>query len=294
MDLFKQIASRLLSVPCAIWGFFTAPFRNMDGLELNKIAAAVLLAGIIVMVSGKVAGILYHGGGHGHGAEMERGYTIAGAEEGITTTGPVEAGPVDIALFLAKADVAKGEAITKACLTCHSFEKGGPNKVGPNLYGIVGAKMAHSAGFAYSKALAEKGGQWDFQSLSEFLTKPAKYLPGTKMAYAGIKDDQQRADLIAWLNQNSDSALPLPEPKAAEPAAQTDLPTSVDGEAAAAGAAPAENASPETAKPGTPAAEGVGKPVPGQTGAGTGTNAVEAQEEGKNAPGIPNVTKEQP
>ena len=216
MSLFKQIACRLLSIPCKMWGFVSSPLRSMDGMELNKIAAAVLVAGIIAMVAGKVAGVLYDGG-HGH-EEAKRGYTIEGADEGVTTAAAVETGPIDIALFLATADAAKGEALHKACLTCHSFEKGGPAKVGPNLYGIVGAKMAHMEGFAYSKAITEKGGDWDFQSLSEFLAKPAKYLPGTKMAYAGIKDDQQRANLIAWLNQNSDNPQTPPEPKAVEAA----------------------------------------------------------------------------
>ena len=221
-----------MSLACAFHRFFTAPFRNLEGIEINKIAAAVLLAGLIAMVAGKVAQVVYHGGGHGE--EEKRGYTIAGADEGVTAVAAVEAGPVDIATFLATADAARGEKVTKACLPCHSFDKGGPNKVGPNLYGIVGNKQAHAEGFAYSKALAEKGGQWDFQSLSEFLTKPAKYLPGTKMAYAGIKDDQQRADLIAWLNQNSDSALPLPAAPAPEAAASEEKAEDVSSPADAA------------------------------------------------------------
>lgn len=217
MNQFKQIALRLLSFPFTALRCLTAPFRQLEGIELNKVAAAVLLAGLIAMVAGKVANVVYHG--EGHGEEPKRGYTIAGAEEAPSAAAPAaETGPVDIAIFLAKADPARGEAIHKACLTCHGFEKGGPAKVGPNLYGIVGNKTAHMEGYAYSKALAGKQALWDFQSLSEFLTKPAKYLPGTKMAYAGIKDDQQRADLIAWLNQNSDAALPLPSAPAASPA----------------------------------------------------------------------------
>lgn len=288
-----------MSLACAFHRFFTAPFRNLEGIELNKIAASVLLAGLIAMVAGKVAEVVYHGGGHGE--EEERGYTIAGADEGVTTAAAVETGPVDIAIFLAKADATRGESVTKACLTCHSFEKGGPNKVGPNLYGIVGNKLAHSEGFAYSKALAEKGGQWDFQSLSEFLTKPAKYLPGTKMAYAGIKDDQQRADLIAWLNQNSDNALPLPEAPAAVAAPEApaseekaDVPTSVDAENGSEKSpdGPKQNSKSETAEPGVPASSGMGQPVPGKTSAGDGTTSDEALREKENAPGSANTTKE--
>lgn len=185
----------------------------MSNLELNKIAAAVLVAGLIAMVTGKVTDGLYHP----EYSPKKRGYVIEGAEEADAGTGaPAEEQAVQIANFMAAADAAKGEGLIKPCATCHTFDKGGANKVGPNLYGILGNKVAHAEGFAYSKAMAGHGGGWDYQNLSEFLTKPAKYIPGTKMAFAGIKKPEDRANVIAFLRSKSDQLLPLPEPVAEE------------------------------------------------------------------------------
>ncbi len=176
-----------------------------SGLEINKIAAAVLLAGIIAMVAGITAEALYTGsvGEHG-GHEAKRGYTIAGAE----TAGSDHAGaakeeekPVDIAPLLAKADVKAGEAQIKKCTSCHTFDNGGKDGVGPNQWGLVGSHFAHKDGYAYSPALlAMKDKKWDAQTLSDFLANPKKYIPGNKMAFAGIKNPQDRANLIAYLS----------------------------------------------------------------------------------------------
>ena len=185
-------------------------------MELNKMAAAILVAGLIALAVGKVTDILYHP------AEAEvRGYSIAVAETGGAAKKAVAKGPVDITPFLASADPAAGEAMIRACVTCHSFDEGGPHKSGPNLYNIVGAQKGGKDGFKYSKAMVEKGGVWGFQELSEFLTKPKKYIKGTRMAYAGIKKPEARANLIAYLNTLSASPQPLPkaEPEAEEEAA---------------------------------------------------------------------------
>lgn len=186
-------------------------------LEVNKISASILLAGILAMVSGFIASGLYGGEEPGHKEEAKRGYTIAGAEAFINGGGgeaaPVaDAGPVDITPFLAKADAAAGQALIKRCTACHTFDKGGKHGVGPNNYGVVGGAIAHASGFTYSEAIAGmKGKKWDFQAISEFLANPKKYAPGNKMAFAGIKNDQERANLIAYLNSQSDDPLSLPK-----------------------------------------------------------------------------------
>ncbi len=183
----------------------------MSGIELNKIAAAVLVAGLIGMIVGKTASALYHPVTE----PKARGYSIAVSDAPVDAAATKDAGPVQIAPLLAAASAEKGAGLTKPCATCHSFEQGGPDKVGPNLWGIVGSKHAHKEGYAYSKAMLDQHGQtWDFQSLSEFLTKPAAYVPGTKMAFAGIKKPEDRAAVIAYLNSLG-SNLPLPKAEAA-------------------------------------------------------------------------------
>jgi len=173
-----------------------------NGLELNKIAASVLLAGIIAMFAGITAEGLYAAGEDDHGKEEKRGYTIAGAENAGAAGGAVkEEKPVEIAEFLAKADVKAGEQIVKKCTSCHSFDKGGKDGVGPNQWGLVGSHFAHKDGYAYSAALtAMKDKKWTAQNLSEFLDNPRKFIPNNKMSFAGIKDPQERANLIAYLS----------------------------------------------------------------------------------------------
>jgi cytochrome c len=121
------------------------------------------------------------------------------------------AGPAPIAPLLASADPAAGEKAAKACASCHSFEKGGAAKVGPNLWGVVGNKHGHMEGFAYSSAITGKEGNWDYEALNQFLANPKGYAPGTKMTFAGVKKDQERANIIAWLRNQSDSPPPLPQ-----------------------------------------------------------------------------------
>lgn len=179
----------------------------MSGLELNKIAAAVLVAGITGIVVAKTAGGLYDP----QTDIKTRGYAIEVTEDaGAGSAAPKDTGPVDITLHLASASVEKGQGLTKPCVTCHSFEQGGPDKVGPNLWGVVGNHRAHKDGYAYSSAMLEhKAEKWDFQSLSEFLEKPAKYVTGTKMAFAGLKKPEDRAAVIVYLNSLG-SNLPIP------------------------------------------------------------------------------------
>ncbi len=118
-----------------------------------------------------------------------------------------------IIALIAKADIEKGKKLSKKCTACHSFEKGGKNKQGPNLWGIVGAERGKKEGFKYSKAFEKHPGKWGYSELDEFLTKPKKYIKGTKMTFAGLKKIEDRANLLAWLRTMSDSPLPLDEDK---------------------------------------------------------------------------------
>lgn len=218
MKSLLQTFLRLVSAPARC---FVTALEKYD-MEMNKIAGSVFLAGIIAMVSGLLASGLYPGG-EPHGpvdAEVKRGYVVPGAEQfaegasGGPAGAAADAGPVDIATFLATADVAAGEKLIKRCTACHTFDKGGKHGVGPNNYGIVGAQVAHAAGFAYSDAMKSKGGTWTFQTLSEFLANPKTYIPGNKMAFAGIRNPQERAHLLAYLNTLSDSPQAMPKPAA--------------------------------------------------------------------------------
>lgn len=186
-------------------------------MKLNTIAMAVLSAGLIGMVTGKATEFLYDGGPAHPGAhhEEKRGYSIEVTEDAGTGGGAAApAGPADLSALYAAADIAAGaDYFSKKCATCHTIEKGEPNKVGPNLFGIMGGPRAHAAGFGYSNAMKSAGGTWGWDEMNAFQWNPKKAIPGTIMAYAGNKKDQERANLIAFLNSKG-SNLPYPPVKA--------------------------------------------------------------------------------
>ena len=209
-------------------------------MEFNKICAAVLTAGIAFSALGLIADNL------SHPERLAKSVlNIKGAE---TTAGPATAAAPTlppIAPLLAKAVPADGEAYTKKiCIACHNFNEGGANKVGPLLYGVVGRDKASAPGFTYSKALKSKGGKWTFADLNEWLHKPSAYASGTKMAYAGLDNDQMRANVIDYLRTLS----PSPEPRPAVTAADTAPPPAAAPADAAAAAAPVPPIEPLLAK----------------------------------------------
>jgi cytochrome c len=183
---------------------------NKD-FEFDKIVGAIALAIFLFIFSDNIGDMLYHAKKY----TLQRGYQIE-VEESSATTGGAAAGipdQIDIHAIMAAADAAAGEAVFKKCTTCHTPEKGGANKVGPNLWGIVGKKVATTASFDYSKAMVSRGAEnisWSYEELYRYLYAPKKYVPGTKMAFAGIKKDVDRANLIAYLRTLSDKPNPLP------------------------------------------------------------------------------------
>ena len=167
---------------------------SSGNLENNKIFAAVLIAGIVAMLSGFVANKVVHSEDL-----AEDAYPVEVPETPVAGGPVAPQGPDPIAELIAGADMAKGEKLSKACMACHSFDQGGPNKIGPNLYGVFGAKKAMHAGFAYSDAMKEHGGKWDVDALNHFLWKPKKYVSGTKMNYIGMKKAEDRASIVKYL-----------------------------------------------------------------------------------------------
>lgn len=207
----------------------------MDSYEFNRYAGATLAAAVSLMFVYVFSGYLFK-----PAEPKERGYVVAGAEEATTTAAPAEAAETPFEMFLASADVDRGQAAFKKCAACHSVDKGGRNGIGPNLYGVVGGAHAHAAGFAYSDAIKARASEpWDWAALNAWLKNPKAAIPGNKMAFAGIGRDQERADILVYLNSLSDKPLPLP----AVPEAVAEAPA----EEAPAEEAPAEEAPAEEA-----------------------------------------------
>jgi cytochrome c len=181
---------------------------QMDSFELNKILGAVLGTCLFLLALNIGAGAVF-----APKVPAKAGFEVAVQEKSVGPQAPA-APDEPIAKLLASASVEKGEASAKKCAACHTFAKGEPNRVGPNLYGVVGRARAGVANFNYSAAMKAKGGNWSVDDLNAFLTNPKSFLPGTSMGFAGLTRGGERADVIAYLNTKSDSPQPLP--KAAE------------------------------------------------------------------------------
>ena len=180
----------------------------MDSFEINKIVAAILMVALIVIGIGKLSDIIFY-------VEKPKtpGYVVE-VEQTLSTstqlTSEKTEEKIDIAALMALGDLATGEKVFKKCAACHSIVKGGKNNIGPALYNVVGRQVGSVNDYKYSSALSEYGKNWTFEELNGYLIRPAKWIKGTKMAFAGLRKEKDRASVILYLNQNSDNPLPLP------------------------------------------------------------------------------------
>ena len=179
----------------------------MDSFELNKIIAAILMVALLVIGLGKIAdGIFLVKKPEKPGFKVEMQEQSEAQASG--TSEVVE--KIDIAAIMSTGDLAAGKKVFKKCAACHSIVEGGGNKIGPALYNVVGRAVGGVSDYKYSKALASYDKKWTFEELNGFLKKPATYLKGTKMAYAGLRKEKDRASVIIYLNQNRDNPIPVP------------------------------------------------------------------------------------
>jgi len=220
-----------------------------SSLEMNKVIGAVLLGGMVALVSGLLADRLV-GTSHEEGAP--------GGGEAMVASAPAPNQPVEpVSPLLAAADPAAGEKIAQKCAQCHSFGKGEPAKVGPNLWGIVNNKHGHMEGFAYSKAIASIDRPWGYEELNRFIANPKAYAPGTKMSFAGLPKVEERAEVIAYLRTLADAPAPLPDQAAIDAATKA----YDDAKAAPAAAAKPATAEQPAAAEQTAAAPAAAAPI---------------------------------
>ena len=181
----------------------------MDSFEINKIIASILLVALLIIGISKISNIIFKVDKLDSSA-----YKVELPDNGANQTSDENTmkadDKVDISALMALGDIAHGEKVFKKCSACHSIEAGGGNKIGPALYNVVGRKIAAVEDYKYSKALVEYKKNWSFEELNGFLIKPQKWIKGTKMAYAGLRKEKDRASVILYLNKYSDNPLPLP------------------------------------------------------------------------------------
>ena len=179
----------------------------MDSFEINKIVAAVLMVALLVIGIGKLSDVIFHvekPETPGYAVDVEEAKTVSSS-----TKASVEE-KIDIDALMAMGDLTHGEKVFKKCAACHSIVKGGKNNIGPALYNVVGRKVGIVEDYKYSNALATYDKEWTLEELNGYLIKPAKWIKGTKMAFAGLRKEKDRASVIKYLNQNSDNPLVLP------------------------------------------------------------------------------------
>ena len=219
----------------------------MDNYEWNRLAGWVLAAAVAILGLSIITGMVY-----APKVATTKGYKVEGVVEDAAASAAAAPAEQPIAVFLASADPARGEAQFKKCAACHSIDQGGANGIGPNLHGIMGAQVAARPGFGYSNALKGHGGVWDWEAMNQWLQNPRGYIPGNKMSFAGLSKPQDRADVMAYLNAQSGRPLPLPAapvaeatPEAAPEAGDTAEAADAEAQVADAGEAAAVEASAE-------------------------------------------------
>jgi len=208
----------------------------MTSWDMNKVIGAVLASVLFVLaIRMIVIPIIFY-----TPEPKKPGYIVQGVEETASAgpSQPAEEQPPDWGTVLPKADVAAGQQTAQVCTQCHDWSKGGPNKIGPNLWGIVGRPRASHPGFDYSSAMSANHDPWTYDKLFVYLKSPSGMVPGTKMTFAGITSTQQRINLLAFLRTQSDSPAPIPPPSPAKTAAPANAPASVQGAAPPSGPAP--------------------------------------------------------
>lgn len=215
----------------------------MDSFELNKILGAVLGTCLVLLSLNIAAGALF-----APHKPAKPGFNIEVPEHPAGQAAKPAEPEVPFATLLASADVKRGESAAKKCIACHSFQQGGPNQIGPNLWGIVNRRKASHGGFNYSAAMKGQSGNWSIDDLNTYLLNPRGMVPGTAMAFPGIPRGSERADVVAYLNSLSDNPAPLPKAAAAPPA-----PAAQSGGAPAAGANAPPAARPAQPAPAAPA-----------------------------------------
>ena len=175
----------------------------MDSFEINKIISAIIVVVVLVVGIDKLSDVIFH-------VEKPKkpGYVVELQQ--VSTASASTESKIDIAALMAMGSAEEGKKVFKKCVACHSIAKGGKNKIGPALYNVVGRDVGAVGDYKYSKALAAYGRAWTFEELNGYLLKPAKWIKGTKMAFAGLRKEKDRASVILYLNQNSDNPLPLP------------------------------------------------------------------------------------
>ncbi|MBD1166896.1 cytochrome c family protein [Pelagibacterales bacterium SAG-MED09] len=180
----------------------------MDSFEINKIVAAILMVALLVIGIGKLSNIIFYVDKPetpAYVVEVEQASVNSTQQTSDTTEEKI-----DISSLMAMGDIATGEKVFKKCAACHSIVKGGKNNIGPALYNVVGRQVGSITDYKYSKALSEYNKEWTIEELNGYLIKPAKWIKGTKMAFAGLRKEKDRASVIKYLNQNSDTPLQLP------------------------------------------------------------------------------------